>query len=110
MTTIVDFVDEGLGHSSYLIDLGNGAAAVIDPPRFPSEHEALAQSNRLSMAWTADTHSHADYVTGSPGLASRVGASRLTTGNNARSTHGRPAGRTRQRTRADPGGDTGPYP
>jgi len=58
MTTIVDFVDEGLGHSSYLIDLGNGAAAVIDPPRFPSEHEALAQSNRLSMAWTADTHSH----------------------------------------------------
>ena len=77
MTTIVDFVDEGLRHSSYLIDLGNGAAAVIDPPRFPSEHEALAQSNRLSMAWTADTHSHADYVTGSPGLVSRVGATFL---------------------------------
>lgn len=27
MARIHEFVDEGLGHSSYLIDLGNGAAA-----------------------------------------------------------------------------------
>ena len=69
-----DFVDEGLGHSSYVIDLGNGTAAVIDPPRFPSEHERLADRQNLRIVWTVDTHSHADYVTGSPGLAARRGA------------------------------------
>ncbi len=74
MVRIVDFVDEGLGHSSYLIDLGDGSAAVIDPPRFPVAHEALASRDGLRLAWTADTHSHADYVTGSPGLTSRLGA------------------------------------
>ena len=63
------FVDEGLGHSSYLIDLGDGSAALIDPPRFPIEHERLADAMGLFVAWTIDTHSHADYVTGSPDLA-----------------------------------------
>ncbi|MFN3255426.1 MAG: MBL fold metallo-hydrolase [Ilumatobacter sp.] len=70
----MDFVDEGLGHSSYLIDLGDGSAAVIDPPRFPTAHETLASRDGLRLAWTADTHSHADYVTGSPGLTARLGA------------------------------------
>lgn len=74
MVRIVDFVDEGLGHSSYLIDLGDGSAAVIDPPRFPTAHETLAKRDGLRLAWTADTHSHADYVTGSPGLTARLGA------------------------------------
>ena len=35
MGSVRTFVDEGLGHSSYVIDLGDGTAAVIDPPRFP---------------------------------------------------------------------------
>lgn len=74
MVRIVDFVDEGLGHSSYLIDLGDGSAMVIDPPRFPTAHETFASRNGLRLTWTADTHSHADYVTGSPGLTARVGA------------------------------------
>ncbi len=73
MVRIVDFVDEGLGHSSYLIDLRDGSAAVIDPPRFPTAHETLATRDGLRLAWTADTHSHADYVTGSPGLTARLG-------------------------------------
>lgn len=63
------FVDEGLGHSSYVIDLGDGSAALIDPPRFPIEHGRLADAMGLFVAWTIDTHSHADYVTGSPSLA-----------------------------------------
>jgi hydroxyacylglutathione hydrolase len=61
-----DFVNEGLGHSSYLIDLGDGTAAVVDPPRFPTAHEQAARRSGLRVAWTLDTHSHADYVTGSP--------------------------------------------
>ena len=36
------FVDAGLGHSSYLIDLGDGTAAILDPPRFPTEQLAAA--------------------------------------------------------------------
>lgn len=69
-----DFVDEGLGHSSYVIDLGDGAAAIVDPPRFPTAHEALADRLGVRIAWTVDTHSHADYVTGSPSLTDRHGA------------------------------------
>ena len=71
---VFDFVDEGLGHSSYVIDLGHGTAAVVDPPRFPSAHDALVERLHLRLAWTLDTHSHADYVTGSPALAERTGA------------------------------------
>ena len=74
MIQIHEFVDEGLGHSSYLIDLGNRAAALIDPPRFPTPHELLAAREHLRIVWTIDTHSHADYVTGSPGVVVRDGA------------------------------------
>lgn len=63
------FVDEGLGHSSYVIDIGDGAAAIVDPPRFPTEHMAATRAIGATVRWTIDTHSHADYVTGSPGLA-----------------------------------------
>ncbi|MEP7201398.1 MAG: rhodanese-like domain-containing protein [Ilumatobacteraceae bacterium] len=69
-----EFIDEGLGHSSYVVDLGDHTAAVVDPPRFPIGHEALADRLGLRITWTLDTHSHADYVTGSPALAARRGA------------------------------------
>lgn len=68
---ITSFVDEGLGHSSYLVDLGDGRALVIDPPRFPDAHLATASERGLEIAFTADTHSHADYVSGGPELAAR---------------------------------------
>ncbi len=71
MTEVVTFVDEGLGHSSYLVDLGDGRALVIDPPRVPDRHVAEARAHGLEIAFTADTHSHADYVSGSPELAAR---------------------------------------
>jgi hydroxyacylglutathione hydrolase len=74
MVVVHEFVDEGLGHSSYVIDLDDGTAAFIDPPRFPIAHETLADREQLRVAWTIDTHSHADYVTGSPGVAARHGA------------------------------------
>ena len=71
MTEIVTFVDEGLGHSSYLVDLGDGRALVVDPPRIPDRHIAEARARGLKIAFTADTHSHADYVSGSPELAAQ---------------------------------------
>lgn len=71
---ITSVVDEGLGHSSYLVDLGDGTALVVDPPRFPTAQEQFAGRDGLQIRWTVDTHSHADYVTGSPGLAARIGS------------------------------------
>jgi glyoxylase-like metal-dependent hydrolase (beta-lactamase superfamily II)/rhodanese-related sulfurtransferase len=62
-------VDDGLGHSSYVIGLGDGTAAVIDPARFPDQQRRLAAERGWAIAWTADTHSHADYISGSVELA-----------------------------------------
>jgi glyoxylase-like metal-dependent hydrolase (beta-lactamase superfamily II) len=62
-------VDEGLGHSSYVVGLGDGTALVVDPARFPSEQRRRAAEHGWRIGWTADTHSHADYVSGSPELA-----------------------------------------
>lgn len=87
---IYDFVDEGLGHSSYVIDLGNDTAAILDPPRFPTAQESLADRLGLRIVWTLDTHSHADYVTGSPALAARRGATFIAPGASRLATPHRP--------------------
>lgn len=68
---IASFVNEGLGHSSYLVDLGDGTALVIDPARIPTAQVASAAERGLRIAFTADTHTHADYISGSPDLAAR---------------------------------------
>jgi glyoxylase-like metal-dependent hydrolase (beta-lactamase superfamily II)/rhodanese-related sulfurtransferase len=68
---VTTFVDEGLGHASYLVDLGSGRALVIDPPRMPTAQLKTAADMGLEIAWTADTHSHADYVSGSPELRAK---------------------------------------
>lgn len=69
MVEIVSIVEEGLGHSSYLVGLGDGSALVIDPARFPDRQRRTAAERGWRIAWTADTHSHADYISGSPELA-----------------------------------------
>ncbi len=66
---IVSIVDEGLGHSSYVVGLGDGTALVVDPARFPDRQRRAAAERGWRIAWTADTHSHADYISGSPELA-----------------------------------------
>ena len=65
----VAFVDEGLGNSSYLIDIGDGRAVVIDPSRHPRPYLAEAERRRLQVAFTVETHLHADFVSGSRELA-----------------------------------------
>jgi len=73
-TPIASFVNEGLGHSSYLVDLGDGTALVIDPARLPDQQRAEAVRRGLRIAYTADTHTHADYISGSPDLAADLEA------------------------------------
>ena len=55
----------------YLVDLGDGRALAVDPPRLPTNHLAAARADGLEIAFTADTHSHADFISGSPELAAR---------------------------------------
>ncbi len=66
---IVSVVDEGLGHSSYVVGLDDGTALVVDPARLPDRQRQVAAQRGWQIAWSADTHSHADYVSGSPELA-----------------------------------------
>jgi hydroxyacylglutathione hydrolase len=66
---IVAVVDAGLGHSSYVVALGDGGALVVDPARFPARQRHIAAERGWRVTWTADTHSHADYISGSPELA-----------------------------------------
>ena len=69
MIEITSVVDEGLGHSSYVVGLGDGSALVVDPARFPDRQRQVAIDHGWRIAWTVDTHSHADYISGSPELA-----------------------------------------
>ena len=92
MVGIQMFVDEGLGHSSYVIDLGDGAAAILDPPRFPTELVTAAETQGTTPRWTIDTHSHADYVTGSPALAAQSGVTFIAPAASRLETPHRPMG------------------
>ena len=64
-------VDEGLGNSSYLVDLGDGRALALDPERDPGPYLAAAEQHGLTIAYSAETHLHADFVSGSRELAAR---------------------------------------
>ncbi|MGI8806739.1 MAG: MBL fold metallo-hydrolase [Acidimicrobiales bacterium] len=66
---IVALVDEGLGNSSYLVDLGDGSALVVDPGRDAGPYLAEAEKHGLRITTTAETHLHADFVSGSRELA-----------------------------------------
>jgi hydroxyacylglutathione hydrolase len=67
--TIVPLVDAGLGNSSYLVDLGDGRALAVDPSRDLRAVRASAHSHRLRIAYVAETHLHADFLSGACQLA-----------------------------------------
>ena len=61
---IIPVVDEGLGNSSYIVDLEEGQGLVVDPERDPGPYLAIAEKRGLRLRWTAETHLHADFVSG----------------------------------------------
>jgi len=69
VTDIVSVLDEGLGNSAYVVDLGDGRGLVVDPERDPTPYLAAAERRRLRIAYTVETHLHADFVSGSRELA-----------------------------------------
>jgi glyoxylase-like metal-dependent hydrolase (beta-lactamase superfamily II) len=66
---IVSVVNEGLGHSSHVVGFEDGTALVIDPAWLPDRQRHLLAARGWRLGWSADTHSHADYISGSPELA-----------------------------------------
>jgi hydroxyacylglutathione hydrolase len=78
MRTIHPVVDEGLGNSAYVVELDDGRALVVDPARDPTPYLKLARRRRLQLAYAAETHLHADFLTGSRELAAADGAQVLT--------------------------------
>lgn len=64
-------VDEALGNCSYVVDLGDGRALVVDPGRDPRPYQADAARRGLRIGLAAETHLHADFVSGSRELAAR---------------------------------------
>lgn len=67
-------VDEGLGNSTYLLDLGEGRALALDPERDLRVLRAEAAARGLRIAYAVETHLHADFVSGVAELAAVEGA------------------------------------
>lgn len=74
MAAISSFEDHGLGNTSYLVDLGGGLAAVVDPPRDVEPHLVGAEHAGLRIVASFETHLHADFISGGRELADLVGA------------------------------------
>jgi glyoxylase-like metal-dependent hydrolase (beta-lactamase superfamily II)/rhodanese-related sulfurtransferase len=62
-----------LSHASYLIADG-GKAVVVDPQRDVEQYLDFAKAHGLTIAHVAETHLHADFVSGHRELAERTGA------------------------------------
>ena len=74
---VVSVIDEGLGNSAYLVDLGDGRALVVDASLDLRAVRSAVDSRRLRVAFAADTHLHADFVSGARQLAHSEGATVL---------------------------------
>ena len=69
------FYDEKLAHASYMVGCQRAKAAVIvDPGRDIEQYLAMAQKEDVKIVAVAETHIHADYVSGARELAERVNA------------------------------------
>ncbi|HET6444242.1 MAG TPA: rhodanese-like domain-containing protein [candidate division Zixibacteria bacterium] len=69
------FYDENLAQASYFVGCQErGEAIVIDPARFVDPYLELAEAEGMRIIGAAETHIHADFVSGARELADRTGA------------------------------------
>lgn len=69
------FYDKSLAHASYMVGCQrSGEAIVIDPGRDVDPYLEAAAAEGLRIVGSAETHIHADFVSGSRELADRTGA------------------------------------
>jgi len=74
---VVPLTDEGLGNTSYLMDLGDGRALVVDASVDLRSVNNAASRAGVKVAYAADTHLHADFLSGARQLGATDGATVL---------------------------------
>jgi glyoxylase-like metal-dependent hydrolase (beta-lactamase superfamily II) len=70
---LVQFDRLGKGALGYVL-VSDGQAVAIDPPRHGDAVLAAAEEAGARLVAVVDTHIHADYLSGGPALAARLGA------------------------------------
>jgi hydroxyacylglutathione hydrolase len=69
------FYDPALAHASYMVGCQKtGEAIIVDPGRDVEQYIEAAAKEGMRIVGAADTHIHADYVSGVRELADRIGA------------------------------------
>ena len=74
MVAVVPVTDEGLGNTSYVVEVDEGEAVVVDPFRDPRPYLRLAEERGWRLRAALETHVHADFVSGAAELAEATGA------------------------------------
>jgi glyoxylase-like metal-dependent hydrolase (beta-lactamase superfamily II) len=69
---VIQFDRIGKGALGYAL-VSDGEALLIDPPRDASAYLAAVTAAGARVVGVADTHVHADYISGAPGLARALG-------------------------------------
>jgi hydroxyacylglutathione hydrolase len=82
--TVIPVVDEGLGNTSYVVDLGDGRALAVDASRDLRALREATERHGLTVAYAADTHLHADFLSGACQLAAADNARILASAAGAR--------------------------
>jgi glyoxylase-like metal-dependent hydrolase (beta-lactamase superfamily II)/rhodanese-related sulfurtransferase len=68
------FRDPGLGNVSYLVDVGDDRAVLVDPDRRARRYLVAAREAGVELVGVLDTHLHADFVSGSQEIRVETGA------------------------------------
>ncbi|MCB0212958.1 MAG: MBL fold metallo-hydrolase [Anaerolineae bacterium] len=69
------FYDDKLAHASYMVGCqATGEALVIDPARDTRPYLEMAAENDMKIVGAAETHIHADFLSGARELAQQTGA------------------------------------
>ncbi|MBI2765527.1 MAG: MBL fold metallo-hydrolase [Chloroflexi bacterium] len=71
---IVPFVHEGLGNSSYLVELEKGQALLVDPDRSVQRYLKAAEARGWAITHVFESHLHADFVSGALDIRAATGA------------------------------------
>jgi hydroxyacylglutathione hydrolase len=75
------FHDETVAQTSYLLGCeATGVAIVVDPNRDVDRYLRAAERRKLRIAYIAETHIHADFVSGARDLARRTGGALVLSG------------------------------
>ena len=70
---LISLVDEGLGNIADLLDLGDGRALAVDPSLDLRAVDRAAARRGLRVAYAAETHLHADFLSGARQLSADHG-------------------------------------